>query len=851
MRFAIRLLAVAMILTVTVLGTGRFSGEKGARAHRIRLTAGAKHVCALLDDGTVACWGNNDFGQLGDGTFTPRTSPVPVASLTGVISIAAGSFHTCAILASGAVRCWGDNFDGQLGTGGNLSSTTPVAVVGLTNALSLAAGSAHTCAVRSGGAVWCWGDNSLGQLGTGTVGGHSYAPVQGPFPLNSGIVAVASGANHSCALGGSGGVVCWGADDLGQLGTGSSSPPSGKPVGVPIGFATDIAARNNSSCARGVDGTLRCWGDDALGQLGDGGNTKPTLPVLAQVSPTVVAIDGSCAILVDGTVTCWGTNFTASGLPGPPIPGVTDAVEIAGGDAFGCAFTAGGNIRCWGDNTFGQHGNGTTSPSGTDSVANIAGTFLGRGVSAGGFMFTCGRRGNGTLACWGNGTFGELGNGGNSTSSNPVAVSGLSNVIGVSTGNALHSCAVDAEGSVFCWGSNSRGQLGNGTTIDSNLPVRVSAGGPYVAVSTGDAHTCALTVDGQLRCWGANDGGQLGNGNTADAHAPVASGAGVLGYKAIAAGSRFTCAIGRGADVFCWGDSHHNQLDNGIGLNATTTPVQVRNLGNGTGFPGAIAIAAGASHVCALSAAGMVACWGDNGRGQMGVNSTATQPSAEYVQGLSDAVAISAGAFFTCAAQATGGASCWGANDAGELGAKDSVDHLTPTPVIASFFSLPIGGTAFLALSGVVAVATGTTIQSPTHEHACALLASGVIKCWGDNTAGEIGDGTGINRARPTLVNSFAANVDPAATLRNTRVAEVTALVNCEAGENAHITLTLEQGVASGTGHADARCEDRLVRVPMTVAAQGPSGFEPGAATAQVEAIGTHWTKQVILSISK
>ncbi len=371
-----------------------------------------------------------------------------------------------------------------------------------------------------------------------------------------------------------------------------------------------------------------------------------------------------------------------------------------------------------------------------------------------------------------------------------------------------------------------------------------------MAVTTGDAHTCALTVDGQVRCWGANDGGQLGNGNTADAHAPVASGIGVLGYKAIAAGSRFTCAIARGADVFCWGDSHHNQLDNGIGLNATTTPVQVRNLANG-GFPAAIAISAGVSHACALSVTGTVACWGDNGSGQMGINSTTTQPYATYVQGLSDAVAISTGAFFSCAVQATGGASCWGANDAGELGARDSADHLTPTPVIASVFSLPTGGTAFLALSGIVAIATGTTVQSPTHEHACALLATGVIKCWGDNVYGEIGDGTAINRPRPTLVNSFAANVDPAATLRNGRVAEVTALINCETGENAHIILTLEQGAVSGTGHANARCEDRLVRVPMTIAAQGRSGFEPGTATANVEAVGTHWTKQVTLSISK
>jgi hypothetical protein len=171
--------------------------------------------------------------------------------------------------------------------------------------------------------------------------------------------------------------------------------------------------------------------------------------------------------------------------------------------------------------------------------------------------------------------------------------------------------------------------------------------------------------------------------------------------------------------------------------------------------------------------------------------------------------------------------------------------------VAASVFSLPTGGTTFLALTGVVAIATGTSPLSPAHENACALLATGVIRCWGDNSEGEIGDGATTNATRPTLVNSFAANVAPIATLRNGRIAEVTALINCEAGGNAHIILTLEQGAARGTGHADARCEDRLVRAPMTVAAEGPSGFEPGTATANVEAIGTHWTRQVFLSISK
>ena len=134
-----------------------------------------------------------------------------------------------------------------------------------------------------------------------------------------------------------------------------------------------------------------------------------------------------------------------------------------------------------------------------------------------------------------------------------------------------------------------------------------------------------------------------------------------------------------------------------------------------------------------------------------------------------------------------------------------------------------------------------------------------MIRCWGDNSQGEIGDGTTINRARPTVVNSFAANVDPAAELRNGRVAEITALVNCESGDEVHVLLTLEQGTAGGGGEAGARCEGRLLRVPMTVPAHGPFGFQPGAATAHLEAIvrsrgaiveDTHWSRKVDLSVA-
>jgi hypothetical protein len=180
--------------------------------------------------------------------------------------------------------------------------------------------------------------------------------------------------------------------------------------------------------------------------------------------------------------------------------------------------------------------------------------------------------------------------------------------------------------------------------------------------------------------------------------------------------------------------------------------------------------------------------------------------------------------------------------------------------VAASVFQIPTGGLGFIALSNVAAISTGTNPTLPAHEQTCALLATGVIRCWGDNSQGEIGDGTMTNRARPTVVNSFAANVDPAGTLRNGRVAEITALIDCDSGGQAHIILSLEQGGITGIGQAEARCSGGLVKVPMTVPAHGPWGFQAGAATAQVEAIvrsdggiveDTHWTRQVVLSISK
>ena len=373
------------------------TGVRGGTA----VDVGAFHSCALLQDGTVSCWGANESGQLGDGTVTNASTPVTVAGISGAVAISGGGFHTCARFPDGTVQCWGRNNAGQLGpavTGER--SLTPMPVAGVA-ATAVTAGGFHTCALPGDGTVLCWGQNDLGQLGNGTVSPTVNAPNPTPASV-SGIttaVAVAAGGWHTCALLQDGTVRCWGDNTWGELGDGAviaSNPPRDQqpvtPVPTPVtvsGITTAVAIEAGifHMCATLRDGALQCWGRGEEGRLGNGSTANSSTPVaVSGITPAAVTpgAEHTCAILQDRTKRCWGDNNfgqlgngspdgVVSTIPSAPVTGITAATAASSGAEHTCALLQDGSLQCWGAGNFGRLGNGTI----TDAFTPVAVTGFG------------------------------------------------------------------------------------------------------------------------------------------------------------------------------------------------------------------------------------------------------------------------------------------------------------------------------------------------------------------------------------------------------------------------------------------------------------------------------------------
>ncbi len=653
----------------------------------VAITGGLSHRLALKSDGTVWAWGWNAYGQLGNGTTstTETTIPNQVSRLSGMVAIAAGYYHSVALKSDGTVWAWGRNDQGQLGDSSGTDQYTPVEVSGLTDVIAIASGSYHVLALKADGTIWTWGLGSNGQLGNNSTSSSSM-PIQ--VSALTGVSAIAAGGANSLALKSDGTVWAWGNNEHGQVGYGQAGGIQLTPLPVSGLIGVSAIASGDAHNLALKNGTVWTWGFNASGQLGN------------------------------DTVLDQSTPVQAIGLAG--------ITAVAGGTDDSLALSSDGMVWGWGRNYSGAVGDGTTTERNTPVAATgLAGVVA---VAAGG-GFSLALQSEAVGVAWGYNYYGEIGDGSTAYFADaPAQVSGLTGLTAVSAGEG-YSLALRSDGTVWGWGSNNTGQLGNGTSSDTRTPVQVGgrlAG--VTAVTTAGSTSLALTSDGSVWAWGYQYG---------SAPAPLTA---LSNITAVAGGLLHRLALASDGTVWAWGDNRYGQLGDGTIANRST-PARVVDLSDRNGYlSGVMAIAAGEGHSLALKSDGTIWAWGDNqygqlGSGLIGVNQTRPVQVARIptLTGLG-AVAIDAGRYHSLALTSDGMIWVWGRNDHYQLGNGGTFDRVGPGQV----------------LGGAARMAAGSS-----SEHTLALLSDGSLWGWGLNNAAQLR--YGVNTGTPVQSYSITA----------------------------------------------------------------------------------------------
>ena len=877
------------------------------------IAAGSNHNLALRSDGTVWAWGNNSDGQLGDGTNTDSSTPVrvmtaPGLDLNSVVAIAANGRSSLALKSDGTVWAWGNNWYGQLGDGtsGYTTGNRPAQVmaspgVPFSGVTAISAGGNHNLVLKGDGTVWAWGKNYHGQLGNGTTT-QSSCPVQvmasPSVPLN-GVITIAAESSYlignsdfSCALKNDGTVWAWGSNSDGQLGNGTSdySSFSSSPIqvlaspGVPLTGVTFIVAGGGHAMALKSDGAVWAWGQNNSGQLGNGTTTSSNWPVQTMISPGVelsgiTAISDNLVLKNDGTVFAWGAGPLGDGTdtgsnwpvqvmasPGVPLSGVM-------GVSRSIALKSDGTVWSWGITGWSEDGttpimdcypvqvpgyggegwlnlfesvpfvpraltvvNGTGSGSyGVDELISItaqatlagkvfdkwtatAGTIMNptkltttfimpastatvtatyksvepplnlttTPMVAAGVNHSLALKSDGTVWAWGNNSNGALGVTSTTQSSLPVQVLAspgvpLSGVVGIAAGDN-YSLALKSDGTVWAWGTNDSGQLGNGTTTQSSWPVQVMLY-PGVALSGVTAivagySSYALKSDGTVWGWGAS---LLGNGTNASSSRPVqvmvTPGVALIGVTAISN----NLALKSDGTVWAWGDNYCGQLGNGTsGYNTGSNWAMQVMASSGVPFAGVTAISAESNHKLALKSDGTVWAWGracfDDPstlpRYYVPTNTYPMQVMASPGAPLTGVTAIN----HSIALKSDGTVLTWEwtniqQNSSDEYGAW----------LINLSKSTQVSG-----LSSVTSISGGSWDYNT--EHLLALKNDGTVWAWRGNGFGQLGDGTTTRRDNPVQVLAPGA----------------AGYLNLLADQPTTYTLTVNSGMGGGNYEAGA-----------------------------------------------
>jgi len=759
------------------------------------VAAGSDHFIALKKDSTVWAWGNNTVGQTGDGKYT-SSEPYPVQvvdssgnALTDVVKIFAGASQSFAIQSDGTLWAWGYNNYGQLGDGTTFNSIYAIQVTVISNVVSVTASYGNTYVVKSDGTVWAWGFDVYGQLGNNdAMHTDSLYPVQvvdgSGTPLIN-VTTISASGFSAFALDSNGLVWAWGYNYYGQLGTTVSgdqyyiqptqmntlllaetdSAVTDEDVAVLINvLANDTVASGATLSVTGVsaaqhgltqlngDGTITYTpfdnyngADQFTYQLSDG-----TMNTSGQVFLIMNPVDDAPIARDDEVRVAAGDSIT--------IPLLLNDVELDGEGLSVSVNTSSvaGSVVDNGDGTVVYTAPASyTSDSFTytisDGITVVTGNVFiepPNGIAAGEFHSLV-MKPAGTVRSLGYNQYGQLGDNSTTDKLAPVdVVDAFSNVIsGVSTVSAggNYSQLLKEDGTVWAWGDNYYGQLGNGSYTNASTPIQVQfsnsqALGNIQALSTGPYHSVALKNDGTVWSWGYNYYGQLGCNNDVTSPNPVqvvhADGTPFTDVMAVSAGMNHSLALKKDGTVWAWGYNYYGQLGNGdisYGASNQLTPVQVQ-LSTGAPLTNIVAIDAGASFNVALKDDGTLWVWGSNVNGELG-DGTYTSKAYPQQLAMTNVMSISAGSQFAVAVKQDGSVWAWGQGSGGQLGNGSSVYSASPVQVIDSTNA---------AIGSVLSVST-------YYRHVVTRHSDGSVMTWGSNTYGELGTGdyTLYNKAIP------------------------------------------------------------------------------------------------------
>lgn len=767
---------------------------------------GRYSTCAVTTNDKLKCFGYNNYGQLGLGDRTSRGhTKSDMGSSLEFVDLGSGrtvnsvlpiedalsiNYHSvCVILDDDSTKCWGIGSKGKTGhantaTRGDgateVGDGIPVLDFGADNAIQISVGLEHTCAVLQNNNVKCWGESGYGQLGLGTTSDQVKAPKDvSPVDLGTGHTAtkVSTGYYHTCALLDDGNIKCWGRNNYGQLGYGSTTTlgDGGSEMGDNLGYvdlgtsktAIDIELQGYSSCAILNDNSVKCWGYNTYGNLGNGG-TATIGDASSEMGDVLVPVD-------------LGAGRTA--------------LRLYGGINQMCAKLDNGDVKCWGRNNTAQLGQGHTFDIGKSALSlgdnldpiNLSSTASIVTIQANEYT-TCASLSNNTLKCFGADYYGSRGTG-NSIIGDEVSDMGT-NLAALDLGSnspfkdirseQFVTCGQTTDNKLACWGYAGEGSRGSGNSTNrgyisehwgDNLEfINFGTGLTVKTFDVGYRGGCAILSDDSLACWGRNDNGAGGHGTTGD-----------KGDSAAEVGNNFqftdvgnvstpvevsrsiynTCVRFANGGIKCWGHGAYGQ--NGIGNTAQKgdgggemgNSLPFVNFGTGITSTG---ICGGEQFNCSMFNNGGVKCWGRNNRGQLGIGNTTTigDSAGELGNALAyvdlgtgrTATKITCGRYHACALLDNETMKCWGEADQGQLGNGSTAD-IGNSPGEMGDNLPPVNvGTDRLVLD-----------ISAGEQFTCAVLDNNSVKCWGRNREGQLGLGhlTNIGTLDVTMGDSLPA----------------------------------------------------------------------------------------------